>query len=51
MNEKQLIENLVKLVDDLMSGIGHVANIDIDLLNDTLIQARIYLAQRKYNET
>lgn len=39
MTDKELIAALVKCVDELMPGIGHVV-CDIGHLNDTLIAAR-----------
>ena len=43
MNERELIENLVQCVDELLPGIGIIAGIDIGNLNTTLIEARQYL--------
>lgn len=48
MNEEQIIENLVKIVDDVLPQASKIV-IDIGLVNDTLINARKFLLEKGIN--
>lgn len=42
--DKELVKNLLKCIDDLMPGIGHVV-MDIGFLNETLMAAEARLRE------